>query len=29
MVVIKHLGRLYQIPFHAIAHITEAGQHLR
>ena len=28
MVVIKHGTRLYQIPFHAIAHISEQGEYL-
>jgi hypothetical protein len=28
MVVIKHQGKLYQIPFHAIAHVSEAGEQL-
>jgi hypothetical protein len=28
MLAIKHQGRIYQIPFHAIAHISERGAQL-
>lgn len=28
MLVIKHDGRLYHVPFNAIAHIVEKGEHL-
>jgi hypothetical protein len=28
MLVVKHSGRIYQIPFHAIAHISEKGEHI-
>jgi hypothetical protein len=28
MIVIKADDRLYQIPFHAIAHVSEQGEHL-
>jgi hypothetical protein len=28
MIVIKHGGRLYQVPFGAIAHLSEKGEQL-
>jgi hypothetical protein len=27
-IFVKHDGRVYQIPFHAIDHVSEQGEHL-